>query len=112
MQAKHHFRKTKARAVDRNARPAGERDFETAAEAEAVDHRHGRNLQRVEPVDHRMRPADRRLDQSRIGGAAKFIDVGAGDETGWLGGANDNSGGPLAFQRREHRVELFHNIGR
>ena len=45
MQAQHHLRKTKTGAVDRDARLAGERDFEPAAEAEAVDHRDGRKFQ-------------------------------------------------------------------
>ena len=93
MQAEHHFRKAEARAVDRDARLAGQRDFEAAAEAEAVDHRDGRNLQRFEPVDHRMRPADRGLDHVGIGRAAKFVDVGAGDEAGWLRRANDQPAG-------------------
>ena len=63
MQAEHHFGKAKARAVDRNARLAGERDLEAAAEAEAVDHGDGRNLQGFEAVDHRMGVADRDLDR-------------------------------------------------
>ena len=112
MQAEHHFRKTKAGAVDRNARLAGERDFEAAAEAEAVDHRHGRNLQSFKPVDHRMRPADRGFDRLRIGRAAKFIDVRASDEAGFLRRANDKAGRPLVFQRREHGIEFLHDIGR
>ena len=61
---------------------AGERDFEAAAEAEAVDHGDGRNAQRLQAVDHRMGAADRGLDRARIGGAAEFVDVGAGDEAG------------------------------
>ena len=65
------------------------------------------NLQGFEAVDHRMRPADRGLDRTGIGGAAKFIDVGAGDEAGWFCGANDDARRPLAFQRRQHQIEFF-----
>ena len=38
MQAEHHLRETKPRAVDRNPHLAGQRYLQTAAEAEAVDH--------------------------------------------------------------------------
>ncbi len=112
MQAEHHFRKTKAGAVDRNARLAGERDFEAATEAEAVNDSDGWNLQSFKPVDHRVRPADRGLDLPRIGRAAKFIDVRAGDEAGFLGRANDKSRRPLALQRHEHGAEFFDHISR
>ncbi len=112
VQAEHHFRKTKAGAVDRNSRPAGECDFESAAKTETVDHGDGRNLQRFEPVDHRVRPADRGLDRLGVGGAAKFVDVGAGNKPGCLCGANDKARGPLTFQHRQHRVEFFDDIGR
>ena len=97
MQAEHHLRKAKARAVDRNARLAGQRDFEAAAEAEAVDHGDRRNLQGFEAIDHRMRPADRGLDRARIGRAAKFVDVGAGDEAGFLRRADDQPGRAAGF---------------
>ena len=112
MQAEHHLRKAKARAFDGNARLAGQRHFEAAAEAEAVNDGDGRNLQRFEAVDHRMGAADGDLDRPRIGGAAEFVDVGAGDETGFLGGADDEPGRPLALQRRQHRFEFFDQIGR
>ena len=112
MQTEHHFRKAKPGAVDGDTRLAGERDFEAAAEAEAMDHGHGRNLQAFEAVGHRMGTADRGLDRAGIGRAAKFVDVRTGNETGCLRGANDNSRGPLAFQRRQHQIEFFDDIGR
>ena len=112
MQAEHHLGKAKARAVDRDARLAGQRHFEPAAEAETVNHRDGRDLQAFEAVDHRMGPADRRLDNSGIGGAAEFVDVGAGNEAGCLRRANDNPDRPLAFQRRQHLIQFFDDICR
>ena len=112
MQAEHHFRKAEARAVDRNARLAGQRHFKAAAEAETVDHGHRRNLQGLEPVDHRMGPADRGLDRTGVRRAAKFVDIGTGDEAGRLGGTNDDAGGPLVFQRSEHEIEFLEHIGR
>ncbi len=45
MQAEHHLGKTKPRVLDRNPHLAGQRHFEAAAEAEAVDHGHARNPQ-------------------------------------------------------------------
>ena len=65
MQAQHHLREAEARAVDGDARLAGERDLEPAAEAEAVDHRDRRQLQRFQMIDHRMRGADARLHHRR-----------------------------------------------
>ena len=112
MQAEHHFGKAEARVVDRNPRLAGERDFEPAAEAEAVDHGDGRNLQAFEAVDHRMRAADRGLDGARIGRAAEFVDVGAGDEAGGLRRADDEPGRPLALQRGQHGIEFLDHVGR
>ena len=104
--------KAEARAVDRDPRLAGERDFEAAAEAEAVDHGDARNFQVFEAVDHRMRPADGGLDGARIGGAAEFVDVGAGDEAGRLRRADDEAGRPLAFQRGQHGIEFLDHVGR
>ncbi len=110
MQAEHHFRKTEARAVDGDARRTGQRHFQPAAETEAVDHGNRRNLQSLQPVDHRMRAADLRLHRARVGGATKFIDVGAGDEAGWFRRADHDSRGALAFQRRQQGVEFFHHV--
>ncbi len=111
MQPEHDFRKTKPRAIDRNTRLAGQRDFEAAAETEAVDHSHLWNLQGFEAVDHRMGPTDRGLDRAGIDGAAKLVDIRAGDEAGWLGRANDNACRPLAFQRRQHGIKFFDDVG-
>ncbi len=111
MQAQHHFRKTEARPVDRNTRLTGQRDFEAAAEAEAVDHGDGRNLQAFEAVDHRVRSADTSLNGTGIGRAAEFVDVRTGNEAGFLRRANDKSRGPLVFQRREHGVEFLDDVG-
>src|ERR1700733_1421518 len=112
MQPEHHFRKTKAGAINRNARLAGECYFEPAAETETVDHSHLGNLQGFEAVDHRMRPADRGLDRTGIGGAAKFIDIGAGNEAGWFCGANDDARRPLVLQRGQHQIKFLDQIGR
>jgi hypothetical protein len=112
MQAKHHLRKAKARALDGDARLAGQCHFEATAKAETVDHRDGRNFETFEAVDHRMGTADGDLDRPRIAGAAEFVDVGAGNEAGWFCRADDEAGGACAFQRRQHRLEFFQQIGR
>jgi hypothetical protein len=54
MQAEHDFRETEARAIDGDAHLAGQRHFEAAAETEAVDDGHRRDLQRLEAIDHRV----------------------------------------------------------
>ena len=56
------------------------------------------------PVDHRMRPADLGLDRLGIAGAAEFVDVGTGNETGCFCGANDQARRPLFFQLRQASV--------
>ena len=112
MQAEHHLGKTEPRVLDRNPHLAGQCDFEAAAEAEAVNHGDRWNPQFFQAVDHGMGAADLELDRARIAGAAEFVDVGAGDEAGFLGGADDEAGGPLAFQLRQHLVEFLDQVGR
>ena len=50
MQPQHHLGKAESRILDRNPHLAGQRDFEAAAEAEAVDHSDTRNAQRLEAM--------------------------------------------------------------
>ena len=88
MQAKQHFRETEAGVVDGDAEIAGQRHFEPAAEAIAVDHRDRRQRQPVEAIEHRVAARQRRLDRRRVGDAAELGDVGAGDEARALGGAD------------------------
>ena len=75
-----------------------------------MDHGDGRNLQIFQPIDDGVGTADLRFHGARIGGAAEFIDVGAGNEAGWFCRADDDAGGALAFQRRQHGVEFFHHV--
>jgi len=110
MQAEHDFRKAKARALDRDAHLAGQRHFQPAAEAKAVDHGNRRHAQGFEAVDHRVRAADRFLDRFGIGGAAEFVDIGAGDEAGSFRGTNDKTGRPLLFQLGEDPVQFSDDI--
>ena len=112
MQAEHHLGETKPGVLDRNPHLAGERHLQAAAEAEAMDDGHARNPQGLKPVDHRMRAADLGLDGTRIGRAAKRIDVGTGNEAGLLGGTDDEAGGALAFQLRQHLVEFLDQVRR
>ena len=80
-------REAEARRPRSQSALAGERDFEAAAEAEAVSRRQRRNLQRFEAVDHVSRGRSR--PRPRSDRPAEFVDVGAGDEAGVLGGADD-----------------------
>src|SRR3954466_11970675 len=59
-----------------------------------------------------MCAADLGLDRTRIGRAAKRVDVGAGNEAGFFGGTDDEAGGALAFQLRQHLVEFLDQVGR
>ena len=98
MQAEQHFREAEARVVDGDAEIAGQRHFEPAAEAIAVDHRDCRQRQPVEPVEHRVAARQRLLDLRRVGDAAELGDVGAGDEAGALGGADHQSARMVALE--------------
>ena len=70
MQPEQDLGKAEARVVDGDAMVAGQRQFEPAAEAIAVDHRDGRQRQAVEPVEHGMAARQQRLDLRGIGDAA------------------------------------------
>ncbi len=59
-----------------------------------------------------MRAADLALDCAGVSRAAKRIDVGAGNEAGFFGGTNDEAGGTLAFQLRQHLVEFLDQVRR
>ena len=80
MQAEQNFGEAEACVVDGDAEIAGQRHFEAAAEAIAVDHGDRRQRQPVEAIEHRVAARQRRLDRRRIGNAAELGDVGAGDE--------------------------------
>ncbi len=77
-----------------------------------MDHRDRWNFYIFEAVDHCVRAADRRLDGGGIGRAAEFVDIGAGDKSGFLRGADDDPGRALSFQRCEHRIKFRDDIGR
>jgi hypothetical protein len=110
MQAEHDLGKSERRVLDRDAMVAGERDFEPAAEAIAVHDRDRRRRQAIEPVDHRVRLDQARLDGAGVGHGAKFTDVGAGDEALRLGGAQHQAFGHVALEAREHVVELAEHV--
>ena len=59
-----------------------------------------------------MRAADFGLDGQHIARAAKRVDIGAGDEAGFLRGTDHEAGGPRAFQLSYHLVEFFDQIRR
>ena len=111
MQAEHHFREAEARVVDGDAISAGERDLETAAEAEAVHDGDRRHAEILEPVRDAMRTADLHLHLPRIGRAAKRVDVGAGDEAGRFCRTDDQRLRPVLLDRGKHAVELLDHIG-
>ncbi len=72
--------------------------------------RDGRNRQAIEPIDHRVRLRELRLDRGGVGHAAKFADVGAGDEAFRLGRAQHQALRQIALEAREHVVELGKHV--
>ncbi len=111
MQPEHHLRKTEPGIVDGDAHVAGERHLQPAAEAETMNHGDRRNAQFFQAIDHRMGTHHRGLDLVDVAGAAEFVDVGAGNEAGGLGGADHHTGRPLVGDRGDDLVELFHHTG-
>ncbi len=112
MQAKLHFGKTKARVIDGDSVVAGERHFQPAAEAIAVNDRDRDRRQPVEPVEYGVAARQRCLDLRRIGDATKLRDVGAGDEAGRFGGPDDDARRRLAFEFFQDRVEFGQHVFR
>ena len=84
MQAEHHLGKAQARVLDRDPKVTGKRNLEPAAQAIAVNDGNRGHGQVIEPVDDRVPPGEARLDIGHVGHAAKFADVGAGDEPAGL----------------------------
>ncbi len=112
MEAEQDFRETEARVVDGDAEIAGQRHFEAAAEAIAVDHGDRRQRQPVEAVEHGMAARQRRLDRRGIGNAAELGDIGAGDEARALGRTDDQSARMIALDFFQYRVELGKHVFR
>jgi hypothetical protein len=110
MQAEHDLGEAEPRLLDRDAIVAGERDLEPAAEAIAVDDRDRGRAEAIEPVDHRVRLRQARLDCGDVGHAAELVDVGAGDETARLGGAQHQALRQTTFQAREHVVQFGEHV--
>ena len=109
MDAQHHLGQAERdlRIVGRDAMPAGEREFEPAAEAIAVDRRDGGAGQVLEPLQHGVRRADGRHGLVRPADLAELRDVGAGDEAA-LGGDDHEARGAGLCDCGEPLVEFFH----
>ena len=110
MQAEHHLGKAQARVLDRDPKVTGKRNLEPAAQAIAVNDGNRGHRQVIEPVDDRVPLGEARLDVGHVGHAAKFADVGAGDEPAGLPRAQHHAFRLLALQGREHVVELGENL--
>ncbi len=85
MQAEQHLGKPDRGIVDRDPVVAGERDFEAAAEAIAMDHGDRRHAQTIEPVDHLVGQREPPLDRGRVRHRPEFADIGARDEPALFG---------------------------
>ncbi len=72
------------RVVAANAIAAGKGELEAAAEAGAVDRGDAGEGRALEPLEQRVRLANRAHDLVRRADAAELVDVGADDETAGL----------------------------
>ena len=87
------FRQTDARgAVLRSDAPiAGQANFEAAADARAVNRRHGRQWQRRDAVEDGLAELNQFAQSGRVRFGGDRVQVGARYEYGFLGAAQDQS---------------------
>ncbi len=110
MQAEQHFGKTKLRIFDGDAVIAGERNFEPAAEAVAVNDGDDRHREPVEAINDGVRLAQAIRHRRSLGHGAEFADVRSGDEAAFLCRAQHHASGQLARNLREHVVEIAQHL--
>ena len=80
MKPEHHLGKAEPRLPGRNAIACRQRQFEAAAQAEAMDQRHRGEGQTLQPVEHRQALADSLGDDLLVDHVGEFADLGPGDE--------------------------------
>jgi len=109
--AQHHFRQAQAGTglIDHEERTTGQRQFQTAPEAVTTHHRQGgitHGGQSVEKV-----PAPRHHGFGGLG-ALQFVelaDVGTGDKTGFLAGANHQGLGRCGIKGVQYAAQFSHD---
>jgi hypothetical protein len=111
--AEHDFGKAEARGgvVDDDAIAARERQLEAAAQAKAPNERDRRILDGRKPLE-RVPAATH--DGHRVGLAAddlELLDIGARDETARLARRDHETGGRLAVEKIERRIEFSKHVG-
>src|SRR5882762_3289997 len=111
--AEHDFGEREARSelIHRNAIAAGERELDAPAHAEAVYERERREGQGVEFVVEIPAALDQTHRFVRVLDPGELLDVGARDEPGVLGGADDEPTRIIRAQLVENLVELGHHVG-
>ena len=75
-----------------------------------MNDRDRRQRETVKPIEDGVTAPDKSLDFCRVGDAAEFIDIGAGDEAALLGRADDEPRWPILFDFRQSRIELRQHI--
>src|SRR5439155_6092957 len=110
--AEHHFGKREARSrlIHRDAIAAGERELDAPAHAEAVYERERREGQGLEFVVEIPAALDQAHRFVRVLDLGELFDVGAGDESGVLTGADDEPPRIVRAQLIENPVELRHRV--
>src|SRR5580658_3032252 len=90
----------------RHAVAAGEGEFQTPAESEAVQGGHGRAAQGGEVIEHLLAAADEPVAARLIGERGEFLDVGSGHEAAFLGRDQHDTRRWFAGEGLEVAVEL------
>ena len=84
MESEQDLGESKCGVLDRDPIIAGQRDFQSAAEAIAVNHGDGRQRQPVKTIKNAMTADQQRFDLCGIRDPAKFTDIRTRDEATWL----------------------------
>ena len=93
---------------------AGQRELQAAAQAEAVDRGHGRDGQRLDPVENARHGMDDLRDFGLGPEVVELADVGAGDEAFLLAGHEDHAANALVagafLHRRDDGLKLLDRL--
>ena len=106
-----HFGQAERQApvVDADPVTAGQGNFQAAAERKTLDRRHGGAGQCRQLIAHLLAVTDQFQRFSLALELGEFAYVGAGDEAGFLAGAQDQATRRLRLQRAQVRAELLHD---
>ena len=96
--------------LDRDPIIAGERDFQSATKAIAVNHGDGRQRQTVETIEDAMTADEQCFDRCGIRDPAKCTDICPRDEATGFAGSNDQTFWSIVLDSRQGRIEFGQHI--